>query len=204
MILYNSIQINTYNPNFSGNKVCINKIRQDLEAGKKISEIARTHNISERTVSYIREKFNLPNKKEIIKQKLNETLPAMVNETVSLKTLSEQTGFSIYAIKKWITEHLGSLPKIVKKQKVLEALHTTKTNKEIAEELNIPLNSVKSLRYKHKEGNILRKKQECLKKILELKETGLSGRKIAKKLNIHNSTVCRLLKQYRNNELVPN
>lgn len=203
MYIYEKTGTNQYNLNFCANKISISKIRQDIEGGKTISEIAKLYNISERTVYNIIKQFNLPNIKEIINQKLNDALSDKINETASLKALSEQTGFSIYAIKKWIKEHIGMLPKIEKRKKILEAIHSTKLNREIAEEYNVPINTVKSLRYEHNAGNIKKKKQECLNKILILQKNGLSGRKIAKKLNINNSTVYRLLKQYRNNELMP-
>ena len=203
MYFYSSIPMSQYNPNFCANKISLNKIRQDIASGKKISEIAKIYGISERTVYYIIKKFDLPSQKELINQRLDEVLSNLINDTVSLKALNEQTGFSMYAIKKWISEHIGTLPKIQKRERLLEVIHTTKLNREIADEFNISINTVKSLRYKQNAGNIKKKKQECLKKILILKETGLSGRKIAKKLNINNSTVYRLLKEYRNNELLP-
>ena len=120
-----------------------------------------------------------------------------------MKKLSEQTGFSVYVIKKWIIEHIGVLPRTEKRKKVLEAIQTTKLNREIAEEFNIPINSVKSLRYEHNAGNMKKKKQEKLKNILALKEQGLSGKKIAKRLNIDSHTVYRLLKEYENGVLQP-
>lgn len=203
MILYNNFQTNRYNPNFCANKIALSKIRQDIYAGVKVAEIAQKYDMSERTVYYIIKKFNLPCKKEIVNEKLNDILGGLVNEVVSLKKLSEQTGFSVYAIKKWIIEHIGVLPRTEKRKKVLEAIQTTKLNREIAEEFNIPINSVKSLRYEHNAGNMKKKKQEKLKNILALKEQGLSGKKIAKRLNIDSHTVYRLLKEYENGVLQP-
>ncbi len=201
MYINNQFQTFIYQPNFQNRKVSLGKLQTDLASNLKMEDIARKNNISVRTLYNLINQFNLTHKKDFIDKKIQEALPLLQEGQLTQKEISAQTGLSKYMLTQIVAKYFPISPHKEKMEAIKESLYTPLSNKEIAQKFNININSVKKLRHRLNAGNQKIKKIECLKQILKLKETGETDTAIANKLNINRSTVFRLLKAYKNNEI---
>ena len=201
MYINNQFQTPIYQPNFQSQKVSLSKLQKELASGLKKEEIAKQNNISIRTLYNIIKRFNLTYSKELDDKKIKEAIALLKNGNLTQKEISAQTGLSNYILTKIITQYFTISPRKKRLETLKEMLHLPLSNKEVAERFNLKISTIKDYRKKFKLGNRNIKKIECLKNILKLKETGETDAAIAEKLNISRSTVFRLLKAYKNNEI---
>ncbi len=202
MYINNQFHASIYQPNFQSQKVSISKLQKELASGLKMDEIAKRNNISISTIYNRIKQFDLPSPRKLNVQKIKDAISLLEEGQLSQKEISKKTGLSKYLIAKIITKYLMISPHKKRLEALKEMLHLPLSNKEVAQRLNTNINNVKSLRCKLKLGNKDNKKIECLKQILKLKQNNETNTAIAKKLNISRSTVLRLLKAYKNNEIL--
>lgn len=202
MYINNQFHASIYQPNFQSQKVSISKLQKELASGLKMDEIAKRNNISISTIYNRIKQFDLPSPRKLNVQKIKDAISLLEEGQLSQKEISKKTGLSKYLIAQIITKYLTISPHKKRLEALKEMLHLPLSNKEVAQRLNTNINNVKSMRYKLKLGNRDNKKIECLKQILKLKQNNETNTAIAKKLNISRSTVLRLLKAYKNNEIL--
>ncbi len=193
---------NMYPQTFTGcKKISISKLEQYLTEGLSIREIAGILGVSQSTVYNLIRDFDIktPNKK--ITENIDDVLTPYVDQNLSLSQLCKKTGLSQYMVKKWYQTKFSASPDEVKHNTVLGLLKSDLKNREIAEKMHMNINTVKYLRQKYNLGNIKRKKENMMKKIIEKIKEGLEKTEIAEKLGISYSTVNRYLKRLATGEL---
>lgn len=191
--------INTnYNINpqsFTGQKkVSLAQLEKYLSEGLTIKTIAKELGISERTVYNLMNRFDLkyPSKRNC--EHINTILTEYSDQNISARKINKQTGLSRYSILKWFKEKYMTNPKMHKLQSIMPLLKSDLSNREIAEETNLNINTILYLRQKYGLGNRNLKKENMMTKILEKFKEGLKQSEIASSLGISRNTVNRYLK----------
>lgn len=194
---------NMQSQTFTGSaKVSVKKLEQYMQEGLPIKEIARRFNVSESTIYYWLNNFNLSKKHARNSAKINGILENYSGTNMNVAEISRQTGLSEYAVRKWFKEHYSvSLHETrIKKLKML--LQTNLTNKEIAQHLQMNINAVKSARMRYKLGSFKRKKENMLEIIAGKLKEGFSKKQIAEFMKISCATVQRYAKLLKNGEQI--
>ena len=194
---------NMQSQTFTGSaKVSVKKLEQYMQEGLPIKEIARRFNVSESTIYYWLNNFNLSKKHARNSAKINSILENYSGTNMNVAEISRQTGLSEYAVRKWFKERYSvSLHETrIKKLKML--LQTNLTNKEIAQHLQMNINAVKSARMRYKLGSLKRKKENMLEIIAGKLKEGFSKKQIAEFMKISCATVQRYAKLLKNGEQI--
>lgn len=187
---------------FTGyNKISLSKLEQYLAEGLTKKEIAEQFGVSVSTISRIIKNFGIETPNQRIKKNIDAILMPYTTQNPTLSQIIEETGLSEYMIKKWYNEKFSASPYKMKLNATINLLKSDLTNKEIAERMQLSINTIKYFRQKYNLGNIKRKKENMMKKIIEKIKEGLEKTEIAEKLGISYSTVNRYLKRLATGEL---
>ena len=191
--------INTYynfnTPSFTGyKKVSISKLENYLKEGKTVKEIAGLFNVSDRTIYNLMRNFNIKKPQARTVEDIDNIMKNISNQNLTLAQMIRTTGLSKYAIVKWYKEQFAATPKVLQKQELLALLQSDLSNKEIAEQLDISINTIKANRCKYKLSNKKRKQESLMSKILEKLQQGMDRMQIAEEIGVSYSTVNRYLR----------
>ena len=191
--------INSYynfnTPSFTGYKqVSLSKLENYLKEGKTVKEIAALFNVSDRTIYNLMKNFNIKKPQARSTENVDNIMQQIADQNLTLTQMIRITGLSKYAIVKWYKERFASTPKILQKQELLTLLQSDLTNKEIAEKLDISINTIRANRQKYKLNNQKRKKESLMSKILEKLQQGMSRIQIAEEVGVSYSTVNKYLR----------
>ncbi len=200
MIKIQFYETQNYKPSFCSKQIQINKIQELLKTDKSMSEIAQICDMSVSNLYNIIRKFNLEGKRKIKQKQLDNILPTYINNTISERKTSKETGISKSAIHTWIKSHFTETPRQYKKRKMFELIHTALPSKEIAEQLEVNINTVKAARARAHAGNRNRKKEEYWNIIQKKLEEGLSLADIEKEINLSKRTISKYINFFINNK----
>ena len=182
-------------PSFGGyKKVSISKLENYLKEGKNVKEIAALFNVSDGTIYNLMKNFNIKKPQSRNVDNVDNIMRNVVNQNLTLAQMIRITGLTKYAIVKWYKEHFAATPKILQKQEMLTLLQSDLTNKEIAQQLDICINTIKANRQKYKLGSQKRKRESLMNKILEKLHQGLDRFQIAEEIGVSYSTVNKYLR----------
>lgn len=182
-------------PSFGGyKKVSISKLEKYLKEGKNVKEIAALFNVSDGTIYNLMKNFNIKKPQTRNVDNVDNIMRNIVNQNLTLAQMIRITGLTKYAIVKWYKEHFAATPKILQKQEMLTLLQSDLTNKEIAQQLDICINTIKANRQKYKLGSQKRKRESLMNKILEKLHQGLDRFQIAEEIGVSYSTVNKYLR----------
>ena len=182
-------------PSFGGyKKVSISKLEKYLKEGKNVKEIAALFNVSDGTIYNLMKNFNIKKPQSRNVDNVDNIMRNIVNQNLTLAQMIRITGLTKYAIVKWYKEHFAATPKILQKQEMLTLLQSDLTNKEIAQQLDICINTIKANRQKYKLGSQKRKRESLMNKILEKLHQGLDRFQIAEEIGVSYSTVNKYLR----------
>lgn len=182
-------------PSFGGyKKVSISKLENYLKEGKNVKEIAALFNVSDGTIYNLMKNFNIKKPQTRNVDNVDNIMRNIVNQNLTLAQMIRITGLTKYAIVKWYKEHFAATPKILQKQEMLTLLQSDLTNKEIAQQLDICINTIKANRQKYKLGSQKRKRESLMNKILEKLHQGLDRFQIAEEIGVSYSTVNKYLR----------
>lgn len=182
-------------PSFGGyKKVSISKLENYLKEGKNVKEIAALFNVSDGTIYNLMKNFNIKKPQTRNVNNVDNIMRNIVNQNLTLAQMIRITGLTKYAIVKWYKEHFAATPKILQKQEMLTLLQSDLTNKEIAQQLDICINTIKANRQKYKLGSQKRKRESLMNKILEKLHQGLDRFQIAEEIGVSYSTVNKYLR----------
>lgn len=182
-------------PSFGGyKKVSISKLEKYLKEGKNVKEIAALFNVSDGTIYNLMKNFNIKKPQTRNVDNVDNIMRNIVNQNLTLAQMIRITGLTKYAIVKWYKEHFAATPKILQKQEMLTLLQSDLTNKEIAQQLDICINTIKANRQKYKLGSQKRKRESLMNKILEKLHQGLNRFQIAEEIGVSYSTVNKYLR----------
>ncbi len=182
-------------PSFGGyKKVSISKLENYLKEGKNVKEIAALFNVSDGTIYNLMKNFNIKKPQTRNVDNVDNIMRNIVNQNLTLAQMIRITGLTKYAIVKWYKEHFAATPKILQKQEMLTLLQSDLTNKEIAQQLDICINTIKANRQKYKLGSQKRKRESLMNKILEKLHQGLNRFQIAEEIGVSYSTVNKYLR----------
>ena len=182
-------------PSFGGyKKVSISKLENYLKEGKNVKEIAALFNVSDGTIYNLMKNFNIKKPQTRNVDNVDNIMRNVVNQNLTLAQMIRITGLTKYAIVKWYKEHFAATPKILQKQEMLTLLQSDLTNKEIAQQLDICINTIKANRQKYKLGSQKRKRESLMNKILEKLHQGLDRFQIAEEIGVSYSTVNKYLR----------
>lgn len=180
---------------FTGYKqVSISKLEKYLKEGKTVKEIAVLLDVSDGTVYNLMRNFNIKKPQTRNGENVGNIMNNIANQKMTLAQMIRITGLSKYAIVKWYKEQFSATPKTLQKQELLSLLQSDLTNKEIAEQLNININTIKANRQKYKLSNKERKKASLMNKILEKLQQGMDRMQIAQEVGVSYSTVNKYLR----------
>lgn len=152
IINYNNLHTYT-TPYFSSRQISLSRIQELLQSEKTVNEIAKELNMDPKNLYIIMKKFNIPSKRKILEKQLREVLPQYINMGLSINKISKETGFSQYSINKWIKTNIPETPREYKRRKLEELINTNLSCREIAEQLNISISTVKLARLNKRTGN---------------------------------------------------
>lgn len=182
-------------PSFGGyKKVSISKLEKYLKEGKNVKEIAALFNVSDGTIYNLMKNFNIKKPQTRNVDNVDNIMRNIVNQNLTLAQMIRITGLTKYAIVKWYKEQFAATPKILQKQEMLTLLQSDLTNKEIAQQLDICINTIKANRQKYKLGSQKRKRESLMNKILEKLHQGLDRFQIAEEIGVSYSTVNKYLR----------
>ncbi len=182
-------------PSFGGyKKVSISKLENYLKEGKNVKEIAALFNVSDGTIYNLMKNFNIKKPQTRNVDNVDNIMRNIVNQNLTLAQMIRITGLTKYAIVKWYKEQFAATPKILQKQEMLTLLQSDLTNKEIAQQLDICINTIKANRQKYKLGSQKRKRESLMNKILEKLHQGLDRFQIAEEIGVSYSTVNKYLR----------
>ena len=182
-------------PSFGGyKKVSISKLENYLKEGKNVKEIAALFNVSDGTIYNLMKNFNIKKPQTRNVDNVDNIMRNIVNQNLTLAQMIRITGLTKYAIVKWYKEQFAATPKILQKQEMLTLLQSDLTNKEIAQKLDICINTIKANRQKYKLGSQKRKRESLMNKILEKLHQGLDRFQIAEEIGVSYSTVNKYLR----------
>ncbi len=176
-------------------KISLSRLEQYLAEGLTKKEIAEKFGVSTSTISRLIKNFDIETPGKKIKENIDEVLMPYTTQNSSLRQITQETGLSAYMVNKWYKDNFSSSPHKMKLNTTIELLKSDLTNKEIAEKMQLSINTVKYFRQKYHLGNIKRKKENMMKKIIEKINEGLEKTEIAKALGISYSTVNRYLRR---------
>ena len=176
-------------------KISLSRLEQYLAEGLTKKEIAEKFGVSTSTISRLIKNFGIETPGKKIKENIDEVLMPYTTQNSSLRQITQETGLSAYMVNKWYKDKFSSSPHKMKLNTTIELLKSDLTNKEIAEKMQLSINTVKYFRQKYHLGNIKRKKENMMKKIIEKINEGLEKTEIAKALGISYSTVNRYLRR---------
>ena len=185
-------------PSFTGYKpISISKLENYLKEGKTVKEIALLFQVSERTIYNLMKNFNIKKPQTRTVENTDNIMRSIAKQKLTLTQMIKITGLSKYAIVKWYKEQFAATPKILQKQELISLLQSDLTNKEIAEQLDVSINTIKSNRQKYKLSNKKRKKESLMNKILEKLQQGIDRMQIAEEIGISYSTVNKYLRSQK-------
>ena len=176
-------------------KISLFRLEQYLAEGLTKKEIAEKFGVSTSTISRLIKNFGIETPNQRIKKNIDAILMPYTTQNPTLSQIIEETGLSEYMIKKWYNEKFSASPYKMKLNATINLLKSDLTNKEIAERMQLSINTIKYFRQKYHLGNIKRKKENMMKKIIEKINEGLEKTEIAKALGISYSTVNRYLRR---------